>query len=187
MDFIGVDDMIAIDDLNERTLLENVRVRFASDVIYTYTGRCDLRVGRIIVILVRDRCVLAVCLFEPGAHLFVFSVVVKNTILCSILVAVNPYQKLPLYTNKLLQLYASADVDQRSLPPHVFAVASAVYRRLMDTGNNQSVLISGCAFYCLVWWRVCVCARARAYVRVRECSRRAAPRLCLRVVFFSVP
>jgi myosin heavy subunit len=47
-----------------------------------------------------------------------------------------------VYTNKILQLYAN-ESDMRNLPPHVFAIASRVYRQMRDGGGNHSVLISG--------------------------------------------
>lgn len=58
----------------------------------------------------------------------------------SILVALNPYKVLNLYTNEQLSAYVS---NSQGLPPHVFRIASGAYRGLCDDNANQSVVISG--------------------------------------------
>lgn len=73
-----------------------------------------------------------------------------------ILLAVNPFQRLPLYTKQTLEEYytrgllVSQGVQVPALPPHVYAVADAAYRCMMDDGGrrsvdnrNQSLLVSG--------------------------------------------
>jgi len=85
-----------------------------------------------------------------------------------ILISVNPFKKLPLYSNEKLQIYynsgllKSQGVDVGSpLPPHVYAIADAAYRAMMSaihsapvqesrvklkvpvTYCDQSILISG--------------------------------------------
>ena len=73
----------------------------------------------------------------------------------AILIAVNPFRKLSLYTDDILERYANRGllhaqgVPQATLPPHVYTVADAAYRSMSEaiTSNakqgSQSVLISG--------------------------------------------
>ncbi|CAI8606062.1 unnamed protein product [Vicia faba] len=60
----------------------------------------------------------------------------------SILIAVNPFTKLPhLYNNHMMEQYKGAPLGE--LSPHVFAVADASYRAMMNEGKSQSILVSG--------------------------------------------
>ncbi|KAI5393544.1 hypothetical protein KIW84_060605 [Lathyrus oleraceus] len=60
----------------------------------------------------------------------------------SILIAVNPFTKLPhLYDNHMMEQYKGAPLGE--LSPHVFAVADASYRAMMNEGKSQSILVSG--------------------------------------------
>jgi len=58
----------------------------------------------------------------------------------SLLVALNPYCPLPLYSEEVLQSYAQ--YGSASPGPHVFGVAASAYRGLLDA-RSQSVIISG--------------------------------------------
>ena len=58
----------------------------------------------------------------------------------SLLVAMNPYKKLPLYDQASLEAYNQYGVS--SPGPHVYGVAAATYRGLLDA-RSQSVIISG--------------------------------------------
>ena len=81
-----------------------------------------------------------------------------------ILIAVNPFKRVPLYTPQILELYYNHGLMKSQgiensvpLPPHVYAIADASYRDMMHTilgggGSthgkapalaNQSILISG--------------------------------------------
>ncbi|MED6221447.1 hypothetical protein PIB30_054772 [Stylosanthes scabra] len=60
----------------------------------------------------------------------------------SILIAVNPFTKLPhLYEIHMMEQYKGAPFGE--LSPHVFAVADASYRAMMSEGKSQSILVSG--------------------------------------------
>ncbi|KAB0402783.1 hypothetical protein E2I00_005145, partial [Balaenoptera physalus] len=59
----------------------------------------------------------------------------------SILVAVNPYQVLPLYTVEQVQLYYKRHVGE--LPPHVFAIANNCYFNMRKNKTDQCCIISG--------------------------------------------
>ncbi|KAL6523944.1 hypothetical protein OROMI_031039 [Orobanche minor] len=60
----------------------------------------------------------------------------------SILIAVNPFTKLPhLYNMHMMEQYKGTPFGE--LSPHVFAVADASYRAMMSEGRSQSILVSG--------------------------------------------
>ncbi|XP_020236584.1 myosin-15 isoform X2 [Cajanus cajan] len=60
----------------------------------------------------------------------------------SILIAVNPFTKLPhLYDIHMMEQYKGAPFGE--LSPHVFAIADASYRAMMNGGQSQSILVSG--------------------------------------------
>ncbi|XP_035829712.1 unconventional myosin-VIIa [Aplysia californica] len=62
-----------------------------------------------------------------------------------ILIAVNPFKDLGIYTKEFSTRYQH--IKQSTHPPHIFAVADAAYQALMGNGGrppgNQCVLISG--------------------------------------------
>ncbi|XP_069648012.1 unconventional myosin-VIIb isoform X2 [Haliaeetus albicilla] len=59
----------------------------------------------------------------------------------SILVAVNPYQLLPLYTVDQIRLYFNKRIGE--LPPHVFAIADNCYFNMKRNKRDQCCVISG--------------------------------------------
>lgn len=60
----------------------------------------------------------------------------------SILIAVNPFTKLPhLYNEHMMEQYKGAPFGE--LSPHVFAVADASYRAMVSENQSQSILVSG--------------------------------------------
>ena len=63
------------------------------------------------------------------------------TYVSSILISVNPFKLLPLYTPEVLDQYKTQ--GSRNLPPHVFSVADEAYRNMLADKTDQSCIISG--------------------------------------------
>jgi myosin heavy subunit len=59
----------------------------------------------------------------------------------AILVAVNPFENLPIYTPEEMKRAQNAKINK--IYPHVFVTAAVAYNQLMTHSKNQSVLISG--------------------------------------------
>lgn len=59
----------------------------------------------------------------------------------SILIAVNPYMNIPIYSAEQIRMYKRRKIGE--LPPHIFAIADNVYSNMRKHEKNQSVIISG--------------------------------------------
>ncbi|KAI8818072.1 amoeboid myosin I-like protein [Fimicolochytrium jonesii] len=57
------------------------------------------------------------------------------------LVAVNPYKKLPYFTEKEIDIYHGSAAYEH--PPHVYAVADKMFQSMITDEENQCVIISG--------------------------------------------
>ncbi|XP_036408721.1 unconventional myosin-XV [Megalops cyprinoides] len=93
----GMEDMTQLEELNEVTVLLNLKKRFDRDLIYAYIG--------------------------------------------SILVSVNPYKMFNIYGTDMVLQYDGHALGEN--PPHLFAIASTSYTRMMDAKENQCIIISG--------------------------------------------
>ncbi|KAK4317165.1 hypothetical protein Pmani_011728 [Petrolisthes manimaculis] len=56
-------------------------------------------------------------------------------------IAVNPYKRYPIYTNRVVKIYQGK--RRNEVPPHIFAIADGAYMDMMQVGQNQSMLITG--------------------------------------------
>lgn len=54
---------------------------------------------------------------------------------------VNPYNKLPIYSEKVIELYNKK--KRHEVPPHIFAVTDAAYRSMLQDREDQSILCTG--------------------------------------------
>ncbi|KAK7078910.1 putative TRAFAC class myosin-kinesin ATPase superfamily [Halocaridina rubra] len=57
------------------------------------------------------------------------------------LIAVNPYKRFPIYTNRCIKLYQGK--RRNEVPPHIFAIADGAYMDMLQTAGNQSILVTG--------------------------------------------
>ena len=60
----------------------------------------------------------------------------------TILLSVNPFQNLPLYSPEQIALHANPPPN-RPLPPHVYDIAFSAFQEMALEGTDQSILISG--------------------------------------------
>ncbi|XP_076582001.1 unconventional myosin-Vb [Chaetodon auriga] len=58
-----------------------------------------------------------------------------------VLVAINPYDQLPIYGEEVIDAYSGQDMDD--MEPHIFSVAEEAYRTMTREEKNQSIIISG--------------------------------------------
>ena len=77
-----------------------------------------------------------------------------------VLVAINPYQSVPIYSREMMSAYHQLDTSEAD--PHLFAIAEEALRR-----------IARCVCVC-----VCVCARAHAHACVHACCVCACVCVC---------
>ena len=60
----------------------------------------------------------------------------------SILIAVNPFQRLPhLYGTHMMEQYRGVNLGE--LSPHVYAIADAAYQQMRRWNKSQSILVGG--------------------------------------------
>jgi myosin-1 len=58
-----------------------------------------------------------------------------------VLISVNPFKQLPIYTDKEVNIYQGAASYEN--PPHVYALTDEMYRNMLIEMENQCVIISG--------------------------------------------
>ncbi|XP_067145161.1 myosin heavy chain, muscle-like isoform X10 [Centruroides vittatus] len=95
--FEKTEDMSNLTYLNDASVLYNLKERYYSNLIYTYSG-----------------------------------------LFC---VAINPYKRFPIYTNRVVQMYKGK--RRTEMPPHIFAVSDGAYNDMLQNRENQSMLITG--------------------------------------------
>ncbi|XP_050457084.1 myosin heavy chain, muscle isoform X20 [Cataglyphis hispanica] len=56
-------------------------------------------------------------------------------------VAINPYKRFPVYTQRCAKLYRGK--RRNEVPPHIFAISDGAYVNMLTNSENQSMLITG--------------------------------------------
>ncbi|KAG5679675.1 hypothetical protein PVAND_009229 [Polypedilum vanderplanki] len=92
-----IDDLAQLEELNEGMIVDQLKLRYEQNQIYTYIG--------------------------------------------DILIACNPFEQLPIYTQYHQEKYSGKTRAEN--PPHIFAVADFVQKNLLHEKQNQTVVICG--------------------------------------------
>uniref|UniRef100_A0A8C5I2S4 Myosin VAa n=1 Tax=Gouania willdenowi TaxID=441366 RepID=A0A8C5I2S4_GOUWI len=58
-----------------------------------------------------------------------------------VLVAINPYETLPIYGTDIISAYSGQNMGD--MDPHIFAVAEEAYKQMARDERNQSIIVSG--------------------------------------------
>ncbi|OCT86947.1 unconventional myosin-Va isoform X4 [Xenopus laevis] len=58
-----------------------------------------------------------------------------------VLVAINPYEQLPIYGTDIINAYSGQNMGD--MDPHIFAVAEEAYKQMARDERNQSIIVSG--------------------------------------------
>jgi myosin heavy subunit len=115
--FDQVEDAAQLTYLNEASVVHNLRLRYLHNKIYVRAS-------------IPDR------LSPLRFHLMIL----LQTYSGLFLVAVNPFQRLPIYSESIVELYRNK--RRGELPPHIFAASDQAYHDMIRNNENQSILIT---------------------------------------------
>jgi len=125
--------MISLSQLQESSLLHNLRLRYFQEKIY-------VREKKPTFFDLSSFTSFFSFLFFSFLSFFLSFFFFWQTYTGNILVAVNPYKDIPgLYDMNAVRQYK--DVPIGELPPHIFAIGNATYFSLQRAKKNQCVVI----------------------------------------------
>ena len=133
----GVPDMVVLENLHEASILECVDRRFRKNLIYV-RGVVPSPCPANFLIGSLDRT-QATFIFHIRSAFLAVLLPPAQTFTGSILVSVNPFKPLPLYTPNVMKSYHSKPLG--AAPPHVYAIADTAYRALNTENTDQAVMI----------------------------------------------
>lgn len=129
--FSKVEDMAELTCLNEASVLHNIRERYYSGLIYvsmlwtlthiTETNYIILLTKSDLLHEFRNSTVL------PWVHLTPTLLQTYSGLFC---VVVNPYKMLPIYSEKIIEMYKGK--KRHEVPPHIYSIADNAYRNMMQ-------------------------------------------------------
>ena len=65
------------------------------------------------------------------------------TTLGKILISINPYQLVPLYTPSVIEEYKPHNRSRKTLPPHIYDIAADAQECLTKDRESQCIIITG--------------------------------------------
>ncbi|GAA54322.1 myosin VII [Clonorchis sinensis] len=133
----GVDDMIALGELNECGILRNLHIRYKQNKIYVSNAHAVFRKH----LSIEDKHLLCSITFVRPFPPIALRKRFEQTYTGSILVALNPYQVLPIYTADTIRVYRKRKIGE--LPPHLFAIGDNAYAHMRRYNKDQCIIISG--------------------------------------------
>ncbi|XP_018416500.1 PREDICTED: unconventional myosin-Vb [Nanorana parkeri] len=137
---VGENDLTALSYLHEPAVLHNLKViEFPVNAAsLPHLRNPDILVGE------NDLTALSY-LHEPAVlHNLKVRFLESNHIYtyCGIvLVAINPYEQLPIYGEDVIYAYTGQNMGD--MDPHIFAVAEEAYKQMARDEKNQSIIVSG--------------------------------------------
>ncbi|XP_051659620.1 unconventional myosin-Vb isoform X2 [Manacus candei] len=128
---------------------KSLQLKLEDETLYEY--RLDLQGNELPLlcnpdILVRENDLTALSyLHEPAVlHNLKVRFLESNFVYtyCGIvLVAINPYEELPIYEEDAIYAYSGQNMGD--MDPHIFAVAEEAYKQMARDEKNQSIIVSG--------------------------------------------
>ncbi|MCO5585714.1 hypothetical protein L7F22_039650 [Adiantum nelumboides] len=131
----GVSDMTLLSKVSNEAVNENLQKRFQNKEIY-HLDSSSISISSSPPLLF---FVLRLTL-SSFFHL-TFHSPLSKTYIGNVLISVNPFRDLGIYTNEILSSYRGK--NRLEMSPHVYAIAEGSYYNMMAYKENQCVIISG--------------------------------------------